>query len=224
MVLSTYETHAECISGPFAGLLLADNGASVLRIDRAPPTPQYDPLARRKTSICVNFKVSAGISLIKELVKHADVLIDPYRPRVLERLGLCPTSVLLKLNPKLIVARMTGFRRDGKYENLAGHDINYIAVSGVLSMLGRKGEPPYPPGNLLGDFAGGGSMCFLGIMLALFERERSGLGQVEEANMVDGSAYLATSPRLTTNNEWWNRERGKNLLDGRGRDRPSTRR
>jgi crotonobetainyl-CoA:carnitine CoA-transferase CaiB-like acyl-CoA transferase len=115
IVTSTYETRAECISGPFADLLLAD---SVLRINRAPPTPQYDPLARRKTSICVNFKSSAGISLIKELVKHADVFIDPYRPGALERLGLCPTSVLLKHNPRLIVARMTGFRRDGKYANM----------------------------------------------------------------------------------------------------------
>jgi alpha-methylacyl-CoA racemase len=133
---------------------------------------------------------------------------------VLEKAGLGPEDVLLKLNPRLIVARMTGFRRDGKYSSMAGHDINYIAVSGVLSMLGRKGEKPYPPGNILGDFAGGGAMCFMGILLALLARERDGKGQVVEANMVDGSAILATMPRLSLKTPMWNQERGTNLLDG----------
>lgn len=133
---------------------------------------------------------------------------------MLEKAGLCPETVLLKLNPRLIVARMTGFRRDGKYKDMAGHDINYIAVSGVLSLFGRQGERPYPPGNVIGDFAGGGAMCFLGILLALLAREKSGFGQVVEANMVDGSAILATMPRLGLKTETWRRPRGTNMLDG----------
>lgn len=108
---------------------------------------------------------------------------------------------------------MTGFRRDGKYKDMAGHDINYIAVSGVLSMLGRKGERPYAPGNILGDFAGGGAICFMGIILALIARSNTGRGQVVEANMVDGSAYLATFPRLAQKGPAWDGPRGENLLD-----------
>ncbi|KAH0366487.1 CoA-transferase family III, partial [Aureobasidium melanogenum] len=150
--------------GPFAGLLLADWGASVLRIDRAtpgahtspPPPPTSDLLTRHKASIAVDIKSSPGISLILSLIPHVDILIDPFRPGVLEKAGLSPENVLLKLNPRLIVARMTGFRRDGKYSTMAGHDINYLSVSGVLSQLGRKESPPTPPANLLGDFGGGG--------------------------------------------------------------------
>ncbi|KAL1970853.1 hypothetical protein VTN77DRAFT_2687 [Rasamsonia byssochlamydoides] len=203
--------------GPFAGLLLADYGASVLRVDRpqgqpAPVAP--DALTRHKTSICLDLKRPASRAVLLSLLAKADVLIDPFRPGVLERLGLSPTNVLLKQNPRLIVARMTGFRRDGKYKDMAGHDINYIAVSGVLSMLGRAGDAPYPPANILGDFAGGGAMCFLGILLALITRQRTGRGQVVEANMVDGSAYLATMPRLALHTPLWGDPRGKNLLDG----------
>ncbi|KAJ4377196.1 hypothetical protein N0V83_000019 [Neocucurbitaria cava] len=200
--------------GPFAGLLLADYGATVLRLDRAPSTPTSDQLTRHKTSICVNLKSASGLALIKKIIPTVDVVIDPFRPGVLEKAGLSPEDVLLKLNPRLIVARMTGFRRDGKYANMAGHDINYIAVSGVLSLFGRKGEKPYPPGNLVGDFAGGGAMCFLGILLALLARERNGRGQVVEANMVDGSSVLATMPRLGLKTDVWRRERGTNMLDG----------
>jgi alpha-methylacyl-CoA racemase len=197
-------------------MLLADYGAAVLRLDRSPSTPHPtgDQLTRRKTSICVNLKSPAGLALIKKMIPKVDVVIDPFRPGVLEKAGLDPEKVLLKLNKRLIVARMTGFRRDGKYSHMAGHDINYIAVSGVLSMFGRKGEKPYPPGNVVGDFAGGGAMCFLGILLALLARERSGFGQVVEANMVDGSAILATMPRLGLKTEVWKRERGTNVLDG----------
>ncbi|GIC90010.1 CaiB/BaiF CoA transferase family protein [Aspergillus udagawae] len=199
--------------GPFAGLLLADYGASVLRVDR-PNSISADQLTRRKTSITVDLRDKASHRLLLSVLSKADVLIDPYRPGVLERLGLSPSDVLLKHNPRLIVARMTGFRRDGKYKDMAGHDINYIAVSGVLSMLGRKGEAPYAPGNILGDFAGGGAMCFLGILLALLARAHTGRGQVVEANMVDGSAYLATMPRLTRQTPLWNLPRGENMLDG----------
>ncbi|OCL09352.1 CoA-transferase family III [Glonium stellatum] len=201
--------------GPFAGMLLADYGATVLRIDRAPAIPTSDQLTRRKTSICVNMKAPSGLALIKKIIPNVDVVIDPFRPGVLEKAGLGPEEVLLKLNPRLIVGRMTGFRRDGKYSQMAGHDINYIAVSGVLSLFGRKGEKPYPPGNVVGDFAGGGAMCFLGILLALLGRERGGgRGQVVEANMVDGSAILATMPRLGMKTPIWSGERGTNLLDG----------
>ncbi|KAG9646694.1 CoA-transferase family III, partial [Aureobasidium melanogenum] len=189
--------------GPFAGLLLADWGASVLRIDRAvpgahtsnpPPPPTSDLLTRHKSSIAVDIKSPSGISLILSLIPNVDILIDPFRPGVLEKAGLSPENVLLKLNPRLIVARMTGFRRDGKYATMAGHDINYVAVSGVLSQLGRKGDTPYPPANLLGDFGGG--------------------GLVVEANMVDGAAYLGVMPRFARKTPMWDQARGENLLDG----------
>jgi alpha-methylacyl-CoA racemase len=203
-------------------MLLADYGASVLRLDRATdethsselPASTRDVLSRRKTSIAVDIKSKSGLGFVKALTKNVDVLIDPFRPGVLEKLGLCPHTVLAKLNPRLITVRLTGFRRDGKYKDMAGHDINYIAVSGVLSMLGRAGQTPQAPGNLLGDFAGGGLTAVLGVLLALASRERSGKGQVVEANMVDGSAYLATFPRLGTKSFTWSRERGTNLLDG----------
>ncbi|KAL2834160.1 isopenicillin n epimerase acyl-CoA racemase component [Aspergillus pseudoustus] len=204
--------------GPFAGMMLADWGASVLRVDRVVPHGQEvatgDLLTRRKSSIMVNLKSQSGIDLIKELAQKVDVLIDPFRPGVLEKLGLDPEQVLLPLNPRLIVARMTGFRRDGRYSRMAGHDINYIAVSGVLGMLGPVTSRPLPPANLMGDFAGGGLMCFLGIVLALLGRVTTGSGQVIEANMVDGSSYIATSPRLAHKTQLWNKVRGTNLLDG----------
>jgi len=190
----------------------------VLRIDRAdaqsPRPPTADLLTRHKSSIAVDLKSSSGLALIKALIPTVDVIIDPFRPGVLEKAGLSPEKVLLSLNPRLIVGRMTGFRRDGKYSAMAGHDINYIGVSGVLSMLGRKGDKPFPPANILGDFAGGGLVCFLGIVMALLHRVHSGMGQVVEANMVDGAAYLGTFPRLLLGKAMWDRERGDNVLDG----------
>ena len=208
--------------GPFAGMALADYGASVIRIDRATKfshskeeeEPTGDSLTRHKSSIAVDVKSAAGIDLIKSLLPHVDVVIDPFRPGVLEKLGLGPKEVMLAINPRIIVARMTGFRRDGKYKDMAGHDINYIAVSGVLSLFGREHEKPYPPGNIVGDFAGGGAMCFQGILLALINRGRTGRGQVVEANMVDGSTWLATMPRLGAKRPIWNGKRGTNTLDG----------
>lgn len=149
---------------------------------------------------------------MKTLASHADIIIDPFRPGVLEKLGL-GSDVLLNINPRLIIGRMTGFRRDGKYKDMAGHDINYIAVSGALSLLGRKGDKPLPPANILGDFAGGGATLFQGILLALLAREKSGSGQVVEANMVDGSAYLVTFPRMLKQTPIWSRSRGENTLD-----------
>ncbi|KAH0591959.1 hypothetical protein MHUMG1_10334 [Metarhizium humberi] len=203
--------------GPFAGMLLADAGASVIRIDRASDTrslPTADALTRHKASISVDLKSPPGTSFIKELVSRgADVLIDPFRPGVLEKLGLGP-SVLLALNPRLVYARLTGFRRDGRYAAMAGHDINYLAVSGALSLLGRAADTPHPPTNILADFAGGGANLFQGILLALLARQTTGRGQVVEANMVDGSAYLATFPRLGLKSGVGARGRGRNLLDG----------
>jgi len=153
------------------------------------------------------------VALLKSLLKHADVFIDPFRPGVLESLDLVPSG-LLASNPRLIVARLTGFRRDGPYADMAGHDINYLAVSGVLSQLGRKDTPPYPPANILADFAGGGLMCAFGIMAALVSRGQTGKGQVLEANMVDGSAYLGTFMRFSMKTPMWDAPRGENLLDG----------
>lgn len=132
---------------------------------------------------------------------------------MLESLGLDPNE-LLTANPRLIVARLTGFRRDGKYASLAGHDINYLAISGVLSQLGRKGEAPYAPANIVADFAGGGLICAFGIVAALISRAKTGNGQVVEANMVDGTAYLGSFMRYGLKTPLWNNGRGKNILDG----------
>ncbi|KAK7427140.1 hypothetical protein QQZ08_006409 [Neonectria magnoliae] len=209
--------------GPFAGMLLADAGASVLRIDRAQPggshqfgsaaLPTEDMLARHKASIAVDLKAPRGVALIKRLVAAADVLIDPFRPGVLEKLGLGP-DVLCAVNPRLIYGRMTGFRRDGRYAAMAGHDINYLAVSGALGLLGRDGEKPHPPWNILADFAGGGAVLFQGVLLAVVARQASGRGQVVEANMVDGSSYLASFPRMALKTSLGDKGRGNNLLDG----------
>jgi alpha-methylacyl-CoA racemase len=202
--------------------LLADSGASVLRIDRAIPNkthssnlppPTADLLTRHKSSIAVDLKSPSGIAFVKTLITTSDVVIDPFRPGVLEKLGLGP-DVLQRINPRIIIGRMTGFRRDGKYKDMAGHDINYIAVSGALSMLGSAGQRPTPPINILGDFAGGGAILFQGILLALLAREKSGRGQVVEANMVDGSAYLTTFPRMGKKTALFDHPRGENMLDG----------
>ncbi|KAI9802348.1 MAG: hypothetical protein M1833_001854 [Piccolia ochrophora] len=206
---------------PFTGLLLADYGASVLRIDRphstpdpsTPPSSTSDLLTRRKASIAVDVKSPNGKRFLHALLPHVDILIDPYRPGVLEALSLGPNQLCQRYS-RLIIARLTGFRRNGKYAKMAGHDINYLAVSGVLSMLGRAGERPYAPGNILADFAGGGATCFMGILTALYTRTSTGRGQVVEMNMVDGSAYLATWPRLAMKTPIWNRPRGENVLDG----------
>lgn len=208
------------VSGPFAGLLLADAGASVLRIDRpvpeaadgSPPPLTEDMLTRRKASVAIDLKSAAGSALARRLARSADVLIDPFRPGVLEKLGLGP-DVLCAENPRLVYGRMTGFRRDGRYAAMAGHDINYLAVSGVLSLLGRKGEKPTPPVNILGDFAGGGAALFQGVLMALVARAATGKGQVVEANMVDGASYLASFPRMALKTPLASHPRGENLLD-----------
>lgn len=214
--------------GPFAGLLLADAGASVLRVDRpgdSSPSAPSDRLTRHKASVAVDLKDPAGRALALRLAREADVLIDPYRPGVMERLGLGPDVFLGGggENPRLVYARVTGFRRDGRYAAMAGHDINYLAVSGVLGMLGPAGGLPAPPANILGDFAGGGAALFQGVLMALLARQQrqrpgpaggAGRGQVVEASMVDGAGYLATYPRLARGTAAWAGPRGTNVLDG----------
>jgi alpha-methylacyl-CoA racemase len=201
-------------AGPFCGLLLSSYGASVLRVDRPSQALSSDLLTSHKTSIALDLKAPASLAVFLSLIPKTDVLIDPFRPGVLEKLGLDPERVLQKSNPKLIVVRLTGFRRDGKYKDMAGHDINYLAVSGVLSLLGARGTPPLPPGNILADFAGGGMVAFVGVLLALIHRGVTGNGQVVEANMVDGVSYLATFPRYGLKTPLWNSQRGTNTLDG----------
>ncbi|KIX01995.1 uncharacterized protein Z518_07934 [Rhinocladiella mackenziei CBS 650.93] len=200
---------------PFAGLVLADYGADIVRIDRliSPFGPPRDTLCRRKRSVVVDFKWEKSRLAFLELTKAADVIIDPYRPGVMSRLGLGP-EVLCKLNTRLIYAHLHGFRPDGFYGARAGHDINYLAVAGILSLLGRKQENPAPPANILGDFAGGGLVCVVGILMALLHRQVSGQGQVVTASMVDGTAYLATFARQQLGHQNWDRPRGENLLDG----------
>lgn len=194
--------------------MLSNYGASVLRVDRPGPSAGNDLLTNDKASVALDLKKRASLDLLLSLLSKSDVLIDPFRPGVLEKLGLDPESVLLKKNPKLIVVRLTGFRRDGKYKDMAGHDINYLAVSGILSMLGKRGEPPLHPINILADFAGGGMVAFVGVLLALLHRSVSGQGQVVESNMVDGVSYLGTFPRTMTKTPLLDGEKGTNTLDG----------
>ena len=196
---------------PFCGMILADFGADVVRVDRV-GAGSMDQLARGKRSLAVNLKSPDGVETVLRLAEQADVLLEPYRPGVMERLGLGP-EVATARNPRLVYARLTGFGQDGPYASMAGHDINYIALSGALSLIGRKGEVPLAPVNLLGDFAGGGMLCALGICLALLERHQSGKGQVVDAAMVDGAAYLASFVYKFRNSGMWRDERGTNLLD-----------
>ncbi|KAI0792768.1 CoA-transferase family III [Abortiporus biennis] len=190
--------------GPFAGLILSDWGADVIRVDKppvpnAPPAVTQDFLARNKRSIAIDPKVPSGLETVRKLVNSADVLIDPFRPGVMERLGLGPDVFLGPngSNKKLVYARLVGFSRTGTGKDQAGHDLNYIALSGVLSLLPGTSSAPSFPLNILADFAGGGLMCALGILVALFEREtKSGLGQVVESDMVSGTRYLSSFPLI----------------------------
>ena len=202
---------------PFCGMILADFGADVVRVDRV-GGGSMDHLARGKRSLSVNLKHREGVETVLRLADHADVLLEPYRPGVMERLGLGP-EVACTRNPRLVYARLTGFGQEGPYASMAGHDINYIAISGALSLLGRKGEKPLAPVNLLGDFAGGGMLCALGIAsetgsppAAISIRESE--STLVDAAMADGSAYLSTFVYKFRNAGFWRDERGTNLLDG----------
>ncbi|KAJ8304844.1 hypothetical protein KUTeg_018427 [Tegillarca granosa] len=200
---------------PFCGMILADFGAKVIRVDRTKSKLDTDRLGRGKQSIAVDLKQKDGVEVVQKLCTKADVLIEPFRRGVMEKLGLGP-DILLKKNPGLIYARLTGFGQNGVLADKAGHDINYIATSGLLSYLGRRGAPPQAPINLLADFAGGGLICAMGIAMALVERSKSGQGQVIDANMVEGSAYIGSWLWKTQDISYlWSGDRpGENLLDG----------
>jgi alpha-methylacyl-CoA racemase len=180
--------------GPFAGMMLADMGADVVRIDRADKVgdteaPVRDLLARGRRSIGLDLKHPEGIAVARRLVERSDALIEGFRPGVAERLGLGPDECLAR-NPRLVYGRMTGWGQDGPYAQAAGHDINYVALAGALEPIGRAGQPPTPPLNLVADFGGGGMLLAFGIAAALVERATSGKGQVIDAAMVDGAALL----------------------------------
>lgn len=205
---------------PFCGMMLADFGADVIVVDRlskgAPEIPNVmprNPFDRGKRSIRIDLKSEQGKGIVRKMIRGADVLIEPYRPGVMESLGLGPDQAL-ELNPGLIFARLTGWGQEGSYRSMAGHDINYIALSGALSLFRRKGERPVPPCNILGDFAGGGMLCAMGVLLALLERNQSGKGQVVDAAMVDGSALLVTLFYGLLANGFMSLDIGTNMLDG----------
>ncbi|CAI5667205.1 alpha-methylacyl-CoA racemase [Oreochromis niloticus] len=197
---------------PFCGMILADFGAKVIRVDRTKVPVSLDTQARGKRSVAINLKTTEGIALLRKLCIKSDVVLEPYRKGVMEKLGLGPHE-LLKENPRLIYARLTGYGQSGSYATAAGHDINYIAMSGLLSRLGRSGEKPYAPLNLLADFGGGGLTCALGIVLALLERTKSGKGQIIDASMVEGAAYMGSFLWKSRSIGLWNRSRGENMLD-----------
>jgi len=205
---------------PFAATLLADMGAEVIRLDRRESAdlglpgrePKFDVLHRGRRSLAVDLKSAAGRDIVKRLAAKADALIEGFRPGVMERLGLGPEE-LHRVNPRLVVGRMTGFGQDGPMANNAGHDINYIALAGVLHMIGRKGQAPVPPLNLVGDFGGGGMFLAFGVVCALLEAQRSGKGQVVDAAMVDGAAFLAAGIYGLYSQGSWADERGVNFID-----------
>ena len=176
--------------GPFCGMLLSDLGAQVLRVERPGASADaHDPLQRNRSRLALDLKDPQQVAALLDIVEHADVLFEGYRPGVAERLGFGPDDCLHH-NPKLVYGRMTGWGQDGPLANTAGHDINYIALSGALHAIGRRGDKPVPPLNLVGDFGGGGMLLAFGMTCALLERERSGRGQVVDAAMVDGSIAL----------------------------------
>ena len=204
---------------PFAAMLLSDMGANVVRVDRleAVSSPDEghiltDILRRGRRSLCVNLKHQEGVYVVLKLVERADVLLEGYRPGVMERLGVGP-EVCLELNPQLIYGRITGWGKEGPLAHLAGHDINYIALNGVLHAIGRAHQGPVPPINLLGDFGGGGMLLAFGVVSALVERTSSGKGQVVDAAMIDGSALLMSMIYGLRANGTWEEKRGVNLLD-----------
>ncbi|GAA10558.1 MULTISPECIES: CaiB/BaiF CoA transferase family protein [Gordonia] len=209
---------ASAAPAPFACMMLADLGADVVTVDRpAKPgrTPRRpnDPLVRSRRSVVADLKNPAGVATVRRLAANADVLVEGFRPGVMERLGLGPDDLAV-VNPGLIFARMTGYGQEGPLSARAGHDINYIAVAGALEPIGRAGERPLPPLNLIGDFGGGGMLLAVGILAALHERSTSGRGQVVDAAMVDGAALLTSFVHGVRADGHWSDERGTNLLDG----------
>lgn len=209
--------------GPFAGMMLADMGARVIRIDRLPSGGQPSAIEsfmrndsivdRGRESISIDLKSPSGIETVLQLAERADILIEGFRPGVTERLGLGPQACHAR-NPRLVYGRMTGWGQSGPMAMRAGHDLNYIALTGALHAMGTKDRPPAPPLNLVGDYGGGGMMLALGVVAALFEAQRSGLGQVVDAAMTDGAAALMTPIYGMMAKGFWKDERQANILDG----------
>ena len=208
---------ASLAPAPFGCMILSDLGADVVQVDRvggaAQPIVPGDPLRRGRRSAGLNLKDPEGVGALLRLADSADVLVEGFRPGVAERLGFGP-EVCLRRNPRLIYARMTGWGQEGPLAQSAGHDIDYIAISGALHPIGRAGERPVPPLNLIGDFGGGGMLLAVGVLAALVERAGSGLGQIVDAAMVDGSALLTAFLHGMLAVGMWRDERGANLLDG----------
>ena len=217
---------------PFCAMVLSDLGADVIRVDRVRPAADGGAaggagslgdagmdaitdgiLGRGRRSVALDLKSPEGLAVARELVDGADALIEGFRPGVTERLGLGPDECLAR-NPRLVYGRLTGWGQDGPLAHAAGHDLNYIALAGALAPIGRRGERPVHPLNLIGDFAGGGMLLALGIAAALVEAGRSGRGQVVDAAMVDGSAYLMTMMYELLGRGGWVEERGANANDG----------
>tara|TARA_B100000945_G_scaffold37388_1_gene25271 strand:+ start:1055 stop:2185 length:1131 start_codon:yes stop_codon:yes gene_type:complete len=202
--------------GPFCGMVLADLGAEVIRVDRGSAKgtgSRQEASNRGKKSIAVDLKSKDGVEVVLKLVKDADAIFEGFRPGVMERLGLGPEKCM-ELNESLVYGRMTGWGQDGPLSNAAGHDINYIALSGALAAIGRPGSPPVPPLNLIGDFGGGGMLLALGLVSALLEAKQSGKGQVVDAAMTDGSALLMTMIYTMQSSGFWKDSMGSNMLDG----------
>lgn len=201
--------------GPFCGMLLADLGADVVRIDRADAvaSSRADLANRGKRSVAVDLKKPEGIEAALSLIEKADGLLEGFRPGVMERLGLGPEPALAR-NPKLVYGRMTGWGQTGPWASMAGHDIDYIALTGALHTMGRTGEPPAPPLNLVGDFGGGALYLAFGLLAGILEARASGKGQVIDCAMIDGAASLMTMFYGMKAGGLWNANRGDNLLDG----------
>jgi alpha-methylacyl-CoA racemase len=211
---------ASLAPAPFACTVLSDLGAEVLRVDRAadvaehiPAAPPPDPLRRGRRSVAVDLKHPRGVETVLRLAECADVLVEGFRPGVCERLGIGPAECRER-NPRLVYARMTGYGQDGPLADHAGHDINYLALAGALEPLGPSDGPPLPPLNYVADFGGGGMLLVVGILAALWERERSGTGQVVDAAMVEGAALITSILHGLRGIGLWNEERGGNLFDG----------
>ena len=199
--------------GPFAGMMLADHGAEVIQVARpGAPVDPLNPTNRSRKSIVADLKTDTGVRLVRDLCRTADGLIEGFRPGVMERLGLGP-DVLLSDNPKLVYGRMTGWGQEGPCAHAAGHDINYIALSGALHAFGRASEKPTPPINMVGDYGGGGMILAYGVVCALLSAQKTGRGQVIDCAMIDGSALLMAAFYGLLAREAWRDERGVNFID-----------
>ncbi len=205
--------------GPHAAMILGDLGAEVVRVDRPSGGPELgapeapDPTLRGRRRVVADLKDPAGREAVLRLVERADVLLEGYRPGVTERLGVGPTDCHAR-NPRLVYGRMTGWGQDGPLAQRAGHDINYVSLTGALHAIGRAGQRPVPPLNLVGDFGGGSMLLVVGVLAALWEAQRSGQGQVVDAAMVDGASLLSQLVWGMLAQQAWVDERDSNLLDG----------